>query len=239
MTEKSTTSSIITEKQPLTRVEDAKSPLSNKIEDAKSPLSNKIEDAKSPLLDEAEDAKSPLLDDTEDAKSPLLDETEDVKSSLLEEVKDLKSQLEQAQQSVKNNWDKLLRSQAEMENLKRRSIKDLANAHRFAINSFAKALLNVKDSLILGIKSAKEEKSTIKSVIEGLEMIDKVFNTTTKLFGIETINPINEIFNPEFHEVVTMTRAVDKKTNTVLDVVQIGFTLNGRLLRPAMVIIAN
>lgn len=160
-------------------------------------------------------------------------------ASSLSEDDDLQTQLEEAQQSTKNNWDKVLRAQAEMENLKRRNAKDLENAHKFALDGFVKALLEVKDSLSMGLKTANEENATIESVIEGLEMTDKVFLSTMEKFGVESINPENEPFNPELHEAVTMLPMPDKKSNAVLEVVQIGFTLNGRLVRPAMVIVVQ
>ena len=152
---------------------------------------------------------------------------------------DLQAQLEAAQQSAKDNWDKVLRSQAEMENLKRRNAKDLENAHKFALDGFVKALLEVKDSLTMGLKTANEESATIEHIIEGLEMTDKVFLSTLEKFGVEMINPTGEAFNPEFHEAVTMIPMPDKESNSVLEVVQVGFTLNGRLVRPAMVVVVQ
>ncbi|MEO1890762.1 Heat shock protein GrpE [hydrothermal vent metagenome] len=156
-----------------------------------------------------------------------------------EQSDDLQTQLEEAQQSAKDNWDKVLRAQAEMENLKRRNAKDLENAHKFALDGFVKALLEVKDSLTMGLKTANEEKATIEHIIEGLEMTDKVFLSTMEKFGVEVINPTDEAFNPEFHEAVTMVPMPDKESNSVLEVVQIGFTLNGRLVRPAMVVVVQ
>jgi len=152
---------------------------------------------------------------------------------------DLESQLAQAQQSAKDNWDKVLRAQAEMENLKRRNAKDLENAHKFALDGFVKALLEVKDSLTMGLKTANEETATIESILEGLEMTDKVFLATFEKFGVEALNPAGEVFNPEFHEAVTMVPMPDKESNSVLEVVQVGFTLNGRLVRPAMVVVVQ
>jgi molecular chaperone GrpE len=154
-------------------------------------------------------------------------------------IEDLESQLQEAQQSAKDNWDKLLRSQAEMENLKRRTTKDLENAHKFALDGFVKALLEVSDSLTMGIKSAKDEKATIETTTEGLELTMKVFNSTLEKFGVESINPVDEKFDPELHEAVTMLPMPDKKSNTVLEVIQTGFTLNGRLVRPALVIVVQ
>ena len=154
-------------------------------------------------------------------------------------IEDLESLLQEAQQSAKDNWDKLLRSQAEMENLKRRTTKDLENAHKFALDGFVKALLEVSDSLTMGIKSAKDEKATIETTTEGLELTMKVFNSTLEKFGVESINPVDEKFDPELHEAVTMVPMPDKKSNTVLEVIQTGFTLNGRLVRPALVIVVQ
>jgi len=152
---------------------------------------------------------------------------------------DLQAQLEEAQQSAKDNWDKVLRAQAEMENLKRRNAKDLENAHKFALDGFVKALLEVKDSLTMGLKTAKEENASVESITEGLEMTDKVFISTMEKFGVESIHPDGEAFNPEFHEAVTMVPMPDKDSNTVLEGVQTGFTLNGRLVRPAMVVVVQ
>jgi len=148
---------------------------------------------------------------------------------------DLEVQLAEAQQSAKDNWDKLLRSQAEMENLKRRTAKDLEKAHKYALDGFVKALLEVKDSLSMGLKSAMDKNATLEHTIEGLELTNKIFNSTLEKFGVETIDPIGETFNPELHEAVTMVPMPNKKSNTVLEVVQVGFTLNDRLVRPAMV----
>ena len=154
-------------------------------------------------------------------------------------IEDLESQLQEAQQSAKDNWDKLLRSQDEMENLKRRTTKDLENAHKFALDGFVKALLEVSDSLTMGLKSAQDEKATIETTTEGLELTMKVFNSTLEKFGVESINPVDEKFDPELHEAVTMVPMPDKKSNTVLEVIQTGFTLNGRLVRPALVIVVQ
>ncbi len=151
----------------------------------------------------------------------------------------LKSQLEEAQKSAKDNWEKLLRSQAEMENLKRRTAKDLENAHKYALDGFVKALLEVKDSLSLGLQTAHDKNATLENTAEGLEMTNKVFISTLEKFGVEQIDPVGERFDPEKHEAVTMIPMPDKDSNTVLEVIKVGFTLNGRLVRPAMVIVVQ
>jgi molecular chaperone GrpE len=152
---------------------------------------------------------------------------------------DLQTQLEEAQKSTKDNWDKVLRAQAEMENLRRRNAKDLENAHKFALDGFVKALLEVKDSLTMVLKTARDDNASIESITEGLEMTDKVFLSTLEKFGVETINPAGESFNPEFHEAVTMIPMPDNESNSVLEVIQVGFSLNGRLVRPAMVVVVQ
>lgn len=161
-------------------------------------------------------------------------------SSLSEDEEgDLQTQLKEAQQSTQDHWDKIVRIQAEMANLKRRNAKDLENAHKFALDSFVKALLEVKDSLSMGLKTANADTATIESIIEGLEMTDKVFLSSMAKFGVKSINPEGELFNPELHEAITVLPMSDKESNTVLDVVQVGFTLNGRLVRPAMVVVVQ
>ena len=91
---------------------------------------------------------------------------------------DLQTQLEESQKSTKDNWDKVLRAQAEMENLRRRNAKDLENAHKFALDGFVKALLEVKDSLTMGLKTARDDNASIESITEGQDMTDKVFLST-------------------------------------------------------------
>ena len=91
----------------------------------------------------------------------------------------------------------------------------------------------------MGLKSAMDKNATLEHTIEGLELTNKVFDSTLEKFGVETVDPMGETFNPELHEAVTMVPMPDKKSNTVLEVVQVGFTLNDRLVRPAMVIVVQ
>ena len=128
---------------------------------------------------------------------------------------------------------------ANASNLTKLDIKDLENAHKYALDGFVKALLEVRDSLSMGLKSASDENATLEDTITGLELTNKVFNSTLEKFGVETLDPKDEKFNPELHEAVTMVPMPDKDSNTVLEVIQVGFTLNGRLVRPAMVIVVQ
>lgn len=149
------------------------------------------------------------------------------------------NELLEAQQSAKDNWDKVLRGQAEIENLKRRHTQEIEKAHKYALDKFIKELLTVVDSMSLGLKSAQEENAQLTTVIEGLEMTDKLLLETLQKFGVAEINPIDGVFNAELHQAVTMVPMPDKKSNDIIEVVQIGWSLNERLVRPAMVVVAQ
>lgn len=153
------------------------------------------------------------------------------------QIDDLTTQLAQAQESAKTNWDNLLLAKADTENLKRRHAKSLEDAHKFALDGFVKALLEVNDSISMGLKSAADN-ANVAHLKEGLELTAKVFSSTLEKFGVATITPATEPFNPELHEAISAIPSPEK-SNTILEVVQIGFTLNGRLIRPAMVVVAQ
>ena len=154
-------------------------------------------------------------------------------------IPELQKQLAQAEKKATENWDKVLRIQAEMDNLKRRTQKDLDSAHKYGLEKFAKELLNVIDSLELGIQAAISDAPEVVKLKEGSELTIKQFETVFAKFNIEAIDPIGQPFNPEFHQAMSMQPAEDAEPNTVINVFQKGYVLNGRLIRPAMVVIAQ
>ena len=154
-------------------------------------------------------------------------------------IEDLQKKIGLAEQKATEQSDKALRIQAEMENLKRRTQKDLKNAHKFALNKFSKELLPVIDSLELALQSVEGDSDEMQKVREGYELILKQFETALKKFNVEQINPMGETFNPELHQAMTMQPSEDAEPNTVLNVFQKGYSLNGRLIRPAMVVVAK
>ncbi|MFZ2312674.1 MAG: nucleotide exchange factor GrpE [Methylobacter sp.] len=154
-------------------------------------------------------------------------------------VEELKQALAQAEQKVQENWDKAVRAQAEMENLKRRTQRDLEDAHKFALTSFAKELLPVLDSLVLGLQAATGDSEEVKKFREGSELTIKQFESVFAKFKIEVIDPIGQSFNAELHQAMAMHAVEGAEPNTVVNVFQKGYTLNGRLLRPAMVLVAK
>ncbi len=170
------------------------------------------------------------------------EEVEAVVGEVVEEevsVADLQQQLAKAEQKAIENWDKALRIQAEMENLKRRTQKDLDSAHKYGLEKFAKELLSVIDSLELGIQAATSDAPEVIKLKEGSELTIKQFETVFAKFNIEAIDPTGEVFNPEFHQAMSMLPSVEAEPNTVLNVFQKGYVLNGRLIRPAMVVVAQ
>ncbi|MFN5746646.1 MAG: nucleotide exchange factor GrpE [Methylococcaceae bacterium] len=145
----------------------------------------------------------------------------------------------EATRRAEENWEKLLRSQAELENLKRRSEKDLQNAHKFGLEKFARELLPVADSLELGLNVETSENPEAQKLREGMELTLKQLMSSLQKFNVEVVDPTGERFNPELHQAMAMQPTDDVEPNTVIKVFQKGYLLNERLLRPAMVVVAQ
>ncbi len=196
------------------------------------------------VLDQAKDGENQVELPESDAMT-----TENVDNVSLEEspegnsenneLADLQKQLKKAQKKAEENWDKALRTQAEMENLKRRTQKDLENAHKYGLEKFAKELLSVIDSLELGIQAATSDNPEVIALKQGSELTIKQFESVFAKFNIEAIDPIGETFNPELHQAMTMQPSAEVEPNSVINVFQKGYILNGRLIRPAMVVVST
>jgi molecular chaperone GrpE len=154
-------------------------------------------------------------------------------------IEELKAELEEARQKANAAWDKAVRTQAEMENLKRRTQKDLEDTHKFALTNFAKDLLPVLDSLVLGLQAATGDSEDVKKFREGSELTLKQFESLFAKFNIVAIDPLGQPFNAEQHQAMLMQEVEGAEPNTVVNVFQKGYLLNGRLLRPAMVVVAK
>lgn len=148
------------------------------------------------------------------------------------------SLLEDARAKADENWDQLLRTRAEMENLKRRHRNELEKAHKFALDGFVRDLLGVRDSLELGHNAALDENADVGKLREGTELTLKLLTDVMGKAGVEQIDPQGELFNPEYHQAMTTQPRDDVTPNTVVTVIQKGYLLNGRLVRPAMVIVS-
>jgi len=148
----------------------------------------------------------------------------------------LEAQLEDAQAKATENWDHYLRAKAEMDNLRRRSIKDVENAHKYGIEKFVTELLPVLDSMVMGLAA---EDASAESLREGMELTLTMLTKMMEKLGIEEIDPINEKFDAEKHQAMTMQPNAEVEPNTVIAVMQKGYSLNERLIRPAMVMVSK
>lgn len=152
---------------------------------------------------------------------------------------ELATLLEDARSKADENWNLCLRLQADLDNLHKRSERDLANAHKFALERFAQELLPVRDSLEMGLATSAVGQVDPDRLQEGVELTLQMLTTALGKFGITEINPQLERFNPDFHQAMSMQERADVEPNTVVTVVQKGYLLNDRLLRPAMVIVSH
>ena len=151
----------------------------------------------------------------------------------------LQQQLAEAEAKAKEHWDQLLRVKAEQENLRRRHEREVENAHKYALERFAQDLLPVIDSLEMGAEAAVSEGATLEKVREGTELTLKMLLSTMERFGIQAVHPEGEPFNPEYHQAMSMLESPEHAANTVMNVMQKGYTLNERLIRPAMVVVSK
>ena len=134
--------------------------------------------------------------------------------------------------------DQVLRTLAEMENIKRRAARDVENAHKFAIEKLINDLFPVLDSLEKAVEAAAAIEGA-EAISEGVTLSMKLFVDTLAKSGVEQIDPLGEPFDPQLHEAMTMVPNPDAEPNSVMDVMQKGYELNGRLIRPAMVVVSK
>lgn len=132
-----------------------------------------------------------------------------------------------------------LRAQAEIQNIQRRAERDVSNAHKYALEKFAGSLLDVVDNLERALGAVPSEEPVLKALHEGVSLTHKLFVDTLKRFAVEPVDPVGAPFDPEQHQAVSMQPSPTAEPNTVMAVFQKGYTLSGRLLRPAMVVVAT
>ncbi|HDU8697271.1 TPA: nucleotide exchange factor GrpE [Morganella morganii subsp. morganii] len=151
-------------------------------------------------------------------------------------IAELEHELEE---SRKTEREAMLRAKAEIENNRRRMEQDVEKAHKFALERFSNELLPVIDNLERALSAVNPEDEAQKSMLEGLELTLKSFLDAVKKFGIEVVDETKVPFNPDVHQAISMVDAADHESNHVVTVMQKGYTLNGRLLRPAMVMVSK
>ncbi|CAB0149573.1 Protein GrpE [Pseudidiomarina piscicola] len=156
-----------------------------------------------------------------------------------ERLAELELALAQAEQRAEESKDRAVRAVAEMENVRRRASIDIEKAHKFALEKFANELLTTVDNLERALAIAAEEDSINANFLEGIELTHKGLLTTLQKFDVEPVGEEGDAFNPDLHQAMSMQAAEDKENNTILAVMQKGYTLSGRLLRPAMVMVVK
>jgi molecular chaperone GrpE len=167
----------------------------------------------------------------QDEKTVVLPET----ALQLVEMERLQIELAASEERAKSHWDQYMRAVAEIDNVRKRAAKDLENTRQFAVEKFAQDLVAVRDSLELAI--ANSAKADVASLVEGQNATLRLLAKAFEKAQIEEVNPEGQPFNPEVHEAM-MTQPSDAPANTVVAVIQRGYLLNGRLLRPARVVVA-
>lgn len=154
-------------------------------------------------------------------------------------IAELEAQLEAAQQASLEERERAVRAVAEMENLRRRAAQDVEKAHKFALEKFAGELLPVLDNLERAIELADKENEALKPMIEGVELTLKSMQSSVAKFGLVALDPQNQPFDPNAHQAMSMIENAELAPNTVIAVMQKGYELNGRVIRPAMVMVSK
>ena len=191
-------------------------------------------------IEESEDKVEPILPDNAELKDVAGPE-EVVAESENDQGEDISPEqaLEQAQATIKEYWDQVMRLRAEIDNFRKRAERDVENAHKYALKNFTEALLPIIDSMEMGMTAAMAENATLESIRQGSELTMNMFMQVLEKQGLTQIDPVGDKFDPEQHQAISMVEDESAEPNTVIAVMQKGFLLNDRLVRPAMVIVAK
>lgn len=180
--------------------------------------------------------QQPTDNTTEHTQQPANEHADTVELSGEETIiSKLEAELEQTKAQLAEQHDLMLRIKAEADNIRRRASMDVEKAHKFALEKFAGDLLPVIDNLERALAFINREDEALKGIVEGVELTMKSFLDTAAKYGVNQIDPQGQPFNPELHQAMSMQPSADVAPNTVTFVMQKGYELNGRLLRPAMV----
>jgi len=198
-------------------------------------MSQSNNDHDKPLKDEVMDELEGLSKVAEDAVREAEEGDEGNDEEKLSTEEQLRAELEKAQAKADENWDTVLRMKADLENQRRRSEKQVSDAHKFAAKKFIEELLPVADSMEMGMAAEGD----IEQIREGVALTKKVFDTAMEKFGLMAVEPLGDKFDPELHQAMAMQPSEDFDEGCVSAVMQKGYTLNGRLVRPAMVMVVK
>jgi len=180
-----------------------------------------------------------LATDAGDETAHLQDVVPEHAEEIDTEAEPPEQQLVQAQETIKDYWEQMMRLRAEIENNRKRAERDIEAAHKFALKNFVESLLPVIDSMEMGQIAATAENATLESINEGAALTMNMFKQALEKHGLEQIDPKGEKFDPERHQAISMIEDKTASSNSVVEVMQKGFVLNERLVRPAMVVVAK
>lgn len=202
-------------------------------------MSEQEQKVKNPEVEnqEVENQEEVVVEEVQQAEhSQEFDPLEEAIARAQELEEQLKTQIEEA---ANKEQDILLRSRAEIENLRRRTEQDVEKAHKFALEKFSKDILNTIDNLERALATpANKEDESVKALFDGVELTLKELVSTVGRFGVEAVGVVGEAFNPDLHQAISMQPAEGFETNQISVVLQKGYTLSGRVIRPAMVMVA-
>ncbi len=201
------------------------------------------EEEQAPLQEVIEPATldTEMAADPEDGKPHEVDEASDAGDALLAEIESLKLKVQSLELKEQENLDKAVRATAELDNVRKRTSRDIENAHKYALEKFVQALLPVMDSMQLGINATEsaDNADSVEGLKEGMDLTLKMFGDCLEKSGVVAHDPLGERFDPQFHEAVSVIEQEGVESGKVIRVMQKGYDLNGRLLRPAMVVVAK
>lgn len=186
-----------------------------------------------------QDEQQPETEIQQDNQAEQATEEEQKLSPEQQRIAELEQALEKAENTIKDQKDSVLRARADMENARKRAEAEIDKARKFALERFAGELLSVVDNLERALQVADASNEAVKPLIEGVELTHKSFISTIEKFGIQVIDPQGESFNPDLHQAMSMQESAEVEPNSVIAVMQKGYQLNGRLLRPAMVMVSR
>lgn len=186
---------------------------------------------------DAEPQQEPIEGQLDDADAAEIAAAEDAENLIDPEADVLAARVEELEQAVGEAKDQALRAAAEVQNVRRRAEQDVDKARKFALERFVRELLPVVDSLEKALDAMGEDASEVHR--EGVSMTLKLQLDTLGKFGVEAVEPHGEPFDPQYHEAMAMVPNPELEPNTVMDVMQKGYLLNGRLVRPAMVVVSQ
>ena len=191
------------------------------------------------MADEQKQEKNEELEQDLQSQEVDVEEQKQVEDPLEEAIARVQELEAQLAETAKKEQDLLLRTRAEIDNIRRRTEQDVEKAHKFALEKFAKDILNTIDNLERALATpANMEDESIKALFNGVALTLKELLATVARFGVEPVGVVGEVFNPDLHQAISMQPMEGFETNQITTVLQKGYLLNGRVIRPAMVMVA-